>query len=62
MSDLREVMSRVSLEDIQVGPDGRVHIANPEVAARISTLKMAAAPTPTNGSGCNGHHCGRQLE
>src|ERR1700751_1044013 len=62
MSELREVMSQVSLEDLQVGPDGRVHIANPDVAARLSAIKSAATTTPTNGSGCNGHHCGRQLE
>ena len=62
MSELREVMRQVSLEDLQVGPDGRVHIANPDVAARLSAIKSAATTTPTNGSGCNGHHCGRQLE
>jgi hypothetical protein len=62
MSDLREVMSQVSLGDLQVGPDGRVHIANPDVAARLSALKAAATAVPTNGSGCNGSQCGRRLE
>jgi hypothetical protein len=60
---LQEVISAMSLDDIQVGPDGKVHIANPDVAARISALKTSAAATrPTNGSSCNGSHCGRALE
>jgi len=61
-ASLQEVMREMSLEDIQVGPDGKVHIANPDVAARISALKTSAAATPTNGSSCNGSHCGRALE
>jgi hypothetical protein len=55
-------MSEISLDDIQVAPDGRVHIANPDVAARISALKASAAAVPTNGSSCNGSHCGRALQ
>jgi hypothetical protein len=62
MSGLRDVMSEISLDDIQVAPYGRVHIANPDVAARISALKASAATQPTNGSACNGSQCNRRLE
>jgi hypothetical protein len=60
---LQEVMSEMSLDDIQVGPDGRVHIANPDLASRIGALKGTASAVPTNGTcGPNGHHCGRSLQ
>lgn len=63
-ASLTEAMSGISLEDLQVGPDGKVTIANPDLAARISSIKAAAAGGPTNGSGCtsNGSHCGKKLE
>jgi hypothetical protein len=57
-ASLREVMSGISLDDMVVAPDGRVVIANPEVAARINAIKVAGptdpqpAPEPTNGRRC----------
>jgi hypothetical protein len=53
---LREVMSQVSLDDIRVEPDGRVQIANPEVASRISALKATAPREPITGH-VNQHSC-----
>jgi hypothetical protein len=51
---LQEVMSEMSLDDIQVGPDGRVHIANPDLASRIGALKTGdpAALRSTNTRSC----------
>lgn len=36
---LKEAMSEISLDDVNVEADGRVTISNPEVAKRISNLK-----------------------
>ena len=44
MSQLRALMSTISLEDLTVGPDGRVQTANPVVAKRISDLKLMSVP------------------
>ena len=61
MSELRALMSTISLEDLTVGPDGRVQIANPVVAKRISDLKLMSVPegggTHTNESQCNSGNC-----
>jgi hypothetical protein len=61
---LREVMARISLNDLQVAPDGKVLITNPDVASRISALKGIEEAEPTNGSQCtsNGSQCGGKLE
>jgi hypothetical protein len=68
-ASLREVMSGISLDDMVVAPDGRVVIANPEVAARINAIKVAPtdpqpAPEPTNGRRCRpttNNRCGPNL-
>jgi hypothetical protein len=59
MSELRQVMSDLSLDDISVTPEGKVQIANPAVASRISALKSPVSRAePSNGSGCtNGSQC-----
>jgi hypothetical protein len=61
---LREVMRDMSLDDLTVAPDGKVQIANPEVAERISALKATAeADTHTNGSGCTSNSgCTRRVQ
>lgn len=54
MSDLlREAMGEISLDDIRVEPDGRVTIANQDVAKRISDLKTSAtAALRSNNTRC----------
>jgi Ser-tRNA(Ala) deacylase AlaX len=59
MPDLKDVLSEISLDDISVAPDGKVHIANPAVASRISALKSPVSRgEASNGSDCtNGSQC-----
>ena len=72
-ASLREMMGELSLDDMVVAPDGRVVIANPEIAARISAMKTDPAdpttpttPEPTNGRRChvtsNGKLCTYQQQ
>ena len=58
-ASLREVMGGLSLDDMVVAPDGRVVIANPEIAARISAMKTDPADptTPTTPEPSNGRRC-----
>ena len=59
MSDLKQVMSDISLDDLSVTPEGKVQIANPAVASRVSALKSPVSRgEASNGSDCtNGSQC-----
>ncbi|MFJ8583481.1 hypothetical protein ACIRD2_02310 [Streptomyces sp. NPDC093595] len=50
---LSETLAELTTEDISVDEEGRVSVANPEIARKISQAVVAAAPGgPTNGSAC----------
>lgn len=59
---LSSVMSELSLEDLHVDTEGRVVIAHPDVAKRISDLKggasaLKAAADSLNTGTCNNTAC-----
>ena len=52
-SELKEILSKITLADLNVAPDGKIVVADPEVAKQIAKLAGVLKPQdPVNGSGC----------
>jgi hypothetical protein len=56
-TDLEKVFQGIKLEDVSVQPDGRIEIKNPEIAAQVGRLALAAAALAGN-TECSNTRCG----
>ncbi len=52
---LSETLGKLAAADINVDEEGRITVANPEIAKKLSEAVVMAGPStpPTNGSGCS---------